>query len=418
MDKYERNKLLNIIGYASLYVSSWKCKRKIVYRLLEFLYCLVISFVPRIIIMLVCVFFINKNENINIYRLLILLILLFIAPMFYFIISNVKNDNNIEDYVFKGALYIDEYITDKNKIKLAVGKFVGNLSLFWILFMVLFVITALLLKELGLLSIENYVPFFIIQLFCTYGLFVYGSHNNDTREKRKEHILVIIAFGWLVVVYIRTLNYLNSIESTELFDENLALDLFLLLFSVIFTVPTLYDWMKNIPKRLLEKYSNSVDEREKKITESYHITMKKKKEDRLKTFNELKKAINACIAKLKNVKKRKLLKFLIYGFSITIAIAGLTIVIINRMGDASVNPIDKLCEFICFCYANLDYRIKLLFGKILALLFIILLLWRTKCMIANKCSSKESNKEKLIYISTFIILDILIVFFISKTYIL
>lgn len=109
--------------------------------------------------------------------------------------------------------------------------------------------TASLIRTLAILSVDTFMIVFVISLFLTYTLFVYGKCENEIRQRRKAIFGVFISFVWLIVVCIRINHYWKDMTQIGLED------MFILFFSAVFTIPTIYEWMKNVPAKLVEPYS-------------------------------------------------------------------------------------------------------------------------------------------------------------------
>ena len=110
------NWTMKIVIYMSAVLSVWKSKNKIVHLILECIYCVIISALPVLFISFLVVA-INGSESVDIGIVMGLVSFLVVGPLIYFIISNRGEEKKIEDYLLLGALYIDEYKSNKPQIK-------------------------------------------------------------------------------------------------------------------------------------------------------------------------------------------------------------------------------------------------------------------------------------------------------------
>ena len=80
-------------------------------------------------------------------------------------------------------------------------------------------------------------------LVLSYALFVYAKRDEEIIRERKAFLGVLITVVWFFIVCIRIHQYWRDI--TQVGFE----DMVILIFSVVFTIPTIYEWLKNIPKK-------------------------------------------------------------------------------------------------------------------------------------------------------------------------
>lgn len=97
MDEGIFNGILKSIIHASAVLSVWKQKNKIVHMILECIYCLVISFLPTIIITCLLVVGTGRNESVatNINIVIRLVAFLIVGSLMYFVISNRDEEKTL-----------------------------------------------------------------------------------------------------------------------------------------------------------------------------------------------------------------------------------------------------------------------------------------------------------------------------------
>ena len=153
--------------------------------------------------------------------------------------------------------------------------------------------------ELKILSADIFMIGLIINLFLVYMLFVYGKWEEGTRKRRKAILGVFISLIWLIIVCIRINHYWMDMTQVGLED------MLILFFSAVFTIPTIYEWMKNIPAKLVEPHSTRVYERRDKILNNHTSAKNECKKLGIEFLNKMKEGIKIIIFKWKNGEKRK-----------------------------------------------------------------------------------------------------------------
>ncbi len=395
MDNSILNWTLKIIIYMSAVLSVWKSKNKIVYIIQECIYCVVISVLPVLFISFLVVA-INGSESVDIGIVMRLVSFLVAGPLVYFVISNRREAKKIEDYFLLGALYIDEYKNNKPQIKRYKFILVAEVIHFILLFIVVLWGMASLMGELEILSVDTFMIVSVISLFFSYVLFVYGNCEKAVRQRRKTILGVFISLVWLVVVCIRINHY--WIDMTQMGLE----DMLILFFSAVFTIPTIYEWMKNIPAKLVEPHSERVHERRSKILEEHRCTRIECKKIWIKVCNDFKECAKILVFKWKNGEKRKIITFFLCVF----AVIGIMFAMI-WIGNNLTVLTDELIECAKLWYADLNYGVQEIINKIFALVFLIgVMLWMIFTAPKNY-ASKGSILEKIKYVVALIIFEIM-----------
>lgn len=395
MDNSILNWTLKIVIYMSAALSVCKPKNKIVHLILECIYSVLISALP-VVFLSVLIWVFNGRESVNIGIVIELVSFLVVGPLVYFIISNRKEEKKIEDYFLVGALYIDEYINGKKQIK----KYKCILALEVIHFLLLFFFTlfgmASLMSVLGILTIDTFMIAFVIGLFIAYGLFVYSKCEKEIRQRRKAILNVFISLAWLVVVCIRINNYWK--DTTLIGLE----DMLILFFSAVFTIPTIYEWMKSIPARLIEPHSKRVYERRNEIFKECSEKKEECKKFGVYLLDGLKECIKFIIIKWQNGEKKKIVKFFFCIFMIVVV----WFVIIWLENNLTI-LMGGVIQSVKAWYANLNYEMQEGINNILGFLFIFgIMMWGVFTAPSNY-TSKENWIEKVKYVVWLIIFEIL-----------
>ena len=394
MDNSIFNWALKIIIDMSAVLSVWKSKNKIVHIIQECIYCVVIAVLPVLFISFFVVA-INGSESVDIGIVMGLVSFLVVGTLVYYVISNRKEEKKIEDYFLLGALYIDEYKNNKPQIKKYKFILAAEVIHFLLLFIGVLWGMASLMEALEILSTDTFMLAFVIGLFVAYALFVYGKCEKKIRQRRKAILGVFISFVWLVVVCIRINHYWKDITQIGLED------MLILFFSAIFTIPTIYEWMKNIPAKLVEPHSERVYQRRNQILKEYSRAKDEFKKFRIQFLDGLKDSIRLIIFKWKNGEKKRIIKFFFYIF-VTIVLMFVMI----WLGNNLTILMDELIECVKVWYVNLNYGIQEIFNKIFVLLFLLgIMLWAI-FMAPSKYAVKGNRVEKIKYVVELVIFEI------------
>lgn len=389
------NWTLKIIIHMSAFLSVWKLKNKILHIIFEFMYCAVISALPVLFVSFFIVA-IRGSESVEIGSVMGWTSYLVVGILIYFIVSNRGGEKTIEDYLLLGALYIDEYIHDKSKIKRHKFTLMVELMHFLLLFIGLLWGIISLMGVLKILSVDTVTIGFVINLFLTYALFVYGKREEEIRKRRKAILGIFISLIWLIIVCVRINLYWRNMTQVGLAD------MFILFFSAVFTIPTIYEWVKNIPAKLVEPHSKKVYERRSEIIEK-HIRVKNEcKKLRMQFIDSLNEGIKIIIVKWKNGEKKRVITFFFYIF----AVVGIMFAMI-WIGNNLKILTDELIECVKLWYTNLNYGIQKIINKIFFLLFLVGIMLLAIFMAPRNYASKKNGVERIKYIVELIIFEIM-----------
>ena len=392
------NKILNwtlkIVIHTSALLSVWKSKNKILHTIFECIYCVVISALPILFVSFLVVV-IRGDESIDIVGVMGWVLYLVVGALTYFIVLNRDNEKKIEEYLLLGALYVDEYIHNKSQIRKHKFTLLAEIMQFLLLFIgLLWGITSLMI-ELKILSVDTFMIGLIINLLLAYALFVYGKCEEGIRKRRKAILGVFISLIWLIVVCIRINHYWRNMTQVGLED------MLILFFSAVFTIPTIYEWMKNIPAKLVEPHSTRVYERRDEILNNYIRVKNECKKLGMEFLNNMKEGIKIIIFKWKNGEKRKIITSLFYIF----AMVGIMVLAIWLANNLTL-LMDMLIECIKLWYSNFNCGTQEIINDIFALLFLIgVMLWLL-FMAPRIYVSKKNRVEKIEYIVCLIIFEL------------
>lgn len=338
---------------------------------------------------------IRGDESIDIVRVMGWILYIVVGILIYFIVLNRDSEKKIEDCLLLGALYVDEYIHNKVQIRKHKFTLLAEIMQFLLLFIALLWGITSLMIELKILSVDIFMIGLIINLFLVYMLFVYGKCEEGTRKRRKAILGVFISLIWLIIVCIRINHYWMDMTQVGLED------MLILFFSAVFTIPTIYEWMNNIPAKLVEPHSTRVYERRDKIINNHTSVKNECKKLGIEFLNNMKEGIKIIIFKWKNGEKRKIIKSLFYIF----AMIGIMVLAIWLANNVTL-LMDMLIECIKLWYSNLNCGIQEIVNDIFVLLFLIgIMLWLF-FLAPRIYVSKKNRLEKIEYIVCLIIVEL------------
>lgn len=378
-----RNCMLEIIIHMSALLCAWKPKNKIWHIVSECIYGAAILAFP-IIIVSFFVLVIRENSNVDLFSVVCWVAYLLYGVFIYLVISNNKAEKAIEDYLLLGALYISEYINDKSRFDRRKRILIVEIIHFMFLFMALLFGIGSLLKTLKLLSWDNFMIAFIISLFLAYVLFVYGKREEDIQQRRKSTLGIFISLIWVIIVCIRINHYWSDVSQIWLED------ILILIFSAVFTIPTMYEWVKNIPAKLVEPYSKEVHDQRDEIINKYVCKIEKYRKLKVKIIKESKGLKKSIVYKWKKKERKQKIMFFLYSIFMAGVMFAMIWIIMksNIVGDA-VFLKGKTW------YGNLSYGSQQLIDKIffatILLSIMIWMLFRTPRIY----NSKEKTVEKI-----------------------
>lgn len=376
--------IINIILKIFIIISSFFCsikKEKMTrYLILQCLYCTIVLLVPVFIISyFIYIVAIVGNGSPNIGELTLYLEILVLGCFDYYIFSNRKSEINLANSFLITILYLTEYIEDKSKIKL-VKKYIWRelinfLFLFtFISFFVVGIISKIKLEILHKISIIGIVFAFVISSLLYIGV----KKEQKERVKRKICAILFFTIAWIIfLVYL-------------FFNEGNFDNFLLLIFSMIFTFPTIYIWIKDIPYIITAPYKEKVEQRKVIVLEKYSIQNVKKLGNKYlrETVDELRKL-------WKNIKKKNIL--------IILPILILFFIYIFYSQELIYFFSEKIKNY----YISFNTRTNGMLRKIL--LLIILPLSFILCTIKLAITNEQKEKENLkMCMSLIFLIEILI----------
>lgn len=385
---------LKIAINVSALLCALRGKNKVLHIVLECIFCMIMLILP-IFALSFLVYIFNGNNSVDIWNVIKYVSLILGGVGIYFILSNWKCERKFEDYMLLGALHIEEYL--KNKKRIQKQKFALVLEFLKFIFIYIFFLYSIifLVKTLQRLSVNMGLISIVLALVVSYVLFVYGKRDEEIRKYRKAMLGLIITVIWLGVVCIRISSYRNDLTQFGFQD------MILLLFSVVFTIPTIYGWIKSIPTKLMEPDRQSVNDRRIEIVEKYVMKIKEGKEcgDEI-----LKKIKDICIflrEEWRYGQKKKIFKMC--ACIIAIIIVMIFILVIANLIS---NIINELVMEIKHWYANLNYEIRAIIEKSALITFIAGIMSFFVYRAPRTFKEKNTNIEKIKYIVVLIMVEV------------
>lgn len=171
-------------------------------------------------------------------------------------------------------------------------------------------------------------------------------------------------------------------------------DMLILLFSVIFTIPTIYEWLKNLPSKIIEPYKESVNNRKKNLLKKCY----EKKEENIQkvtmVYYEIQIIIVNIVHKWKHGEKKKVIKFIAYIVLGVVLISGIlwATIWISNLVKAAVN---KGSEKITYLYSNLNSTIKDDLNKGIVTFFLIVFVMLLGGRIPYVCMEEKTKIQKI-----------------------
>lgn len=158
---------------------------------------------------------------------------------------------------------------------------------------------------------------------------------------------------------------------------------------------------KKIPAKLVKPYSIKVYARRDEILKKYSSAKKECHNLVVQFLNDLKEGIRLIAFKWQNGEKKRIITFFVY---VIVAIGMLFVVI--WIGNNITILFDELVKCVRMWYSNLNYGIREIIDKTLALLFIMgIMLW-VIFMAPKNYASKVNIIEKIKYIVGLIIFEL------------
>lgn len=385
---------LKIVINASALLCVLRGKNKVLHIVLECIFCMIMLILP-IFALSFLVYIFNGNNSVDIWNVIKYVNLILGGGSIFFILSNWKCERKFEDYMLLRALYIQEYLKDKKRIRKQKITLVFEFLQFIFIY---FILLCGIISLIGTLKGDSVSIIFIsmvLALAAASVLFVYGKWDEEIRKNRKAMLGILITVIWSIVVYIRISQYRKDI--TQLGFE----DIILLLCSVIFTIPTILGWIKSIPTKLMEPYEEIVNNRRTEIIAKYVAIMIEGKEcgDEI-----LKKIKDVCIflrEEWRYGQKKKIFKMC--ACIIVIIIVMIFILVIANLIS---NIINELVMEIKHWYANLNYEIRAIIEKSALITFIAGIMSFFVYRAPRTFKEKNTNIEKIKYIVVLIMVEV------------
>lgn len=370
---------------------AWMCilkpKKRIWQLFVEWVYCTIISMIVSMFGSLV-IFIINGNESIKFdmiyWRLIGLLVVLFI----YWIFENREKPNTIQDYMLLSLLYIEEYERNrKNLEKLKTIMFWETVH-FILLFVGILWWSISFVKILKIDSIDIMALIFGVDLCAAYVIFVYGKFSEEVRTQRKTLLRGVISFVWLVVVCIRIHQYWK--DTTQVGLE----DMIILLFSVIFTIPTICGWLENVPSKIIDPYRKNVNDRKKELLKECLVKKEKSFLSIKKIHNQIQTIEINIVYKWKSGEKKKVIKFTVYIVGVIGGICGIIASVMYISNQATIG-LNKCFGYFGNLYNHLNSSMQDKINKGLTIVFLAIMLVLFSSNIPNICKGEKTKIQKL-----------------------
>ena len=284
---------LKIIINCSAFLSSLKKKNKTMYFLTEVIYIFIISILP------------------------------------VFMISILLGIINVDKQAI-AALYLDEYIMD-NGIKKDILKALRELIIIYFIWYFFYHQMLAILKAMHSVSINGQIIVIMLAFLITYIIYSYVRIDKAVVYRKKQTFNMWFTIIWIIFVIIRINKY-----CTDNITETGLIDMCLLIISLIFTIPTIKEWLKDMPSKIIEPYRKRVYKRKNRCINSWIERTKKL----LKWLNNSKNYwINGkerIIDLWKTGEKKRVIKF----FAL-IGIAGIFCIIVMFKSNDMSNLLEK-----------------------------------------------------------------------------
>jgi hypothetical protein len=308
---------------------------------------------------------------------------------YYYVFSNRKSDNNIEKHVLKISLAYDEYYHDEKRVKKQKRHIFGEYINFLMLCFFSIWVLGSLSSIIGFNSVNAVLMCMILGFLFAYVLYVYVNQDEIVREERKTYIGIVVTLIWLIVVGVRLNKYIS--DSIMMNSE----DTVLLVFSMIFTFPTIFAWIKNIPRKINAPYKDKVEKRSQELIETYSWDkLRTKAVEQIVGFFVLCKALKLKLSEdWKSGNKKKVILF---GVNLIIAI--IAIIIANWLSHYLPLAMDNINRIMMDFYNQFSINVKEVLRKILVGLFLsgIMVLFLVKLPTVLKKDKNVISKLKSI----------------------
>lgn len=386
------NWIFKIFIHVSAFVCSIKRKNVILHMVLEFFYLVVILALPVFVIaFFMCA--ILGNEAVDLISVGKYIGIGVFGCCYYYVFCNRKSENNIEKHVLKISLAFDEYYHDETRVKAQKRHVIWEYINFLILCVFLIWILGSLSSFIGFNSVNAALMCMILGFLFAYILYVYANQDEIVREERKTYIGIVVTLIWLIIVGARLNKYFS--DSLKMNSEDSAL----LVFSMIFTFPTIYTWIKNIPRKINAPYKDKVEKRSQELIETYSWDkLRSKAVEQVVVFFLSCKAANSKLnEEWKSGNKKKVLMYLI--------IAVIAIFVVNWLSQYTPLVIDTVNSIIMNFYNQLSIDVKEILRKIFVGLVLIGIMVLFLVKLPTVLSKDKGVLNKLKSISSVVMLE-------------
>lgn len=382
------NWVLKIFIHVSAFVCSIKRRNMILHMVLEFFYLVVILALPVFVI----TFFICSivgNEAVDLVDVGKYIGIGVFGCCYYYVFSNRKSDNNIEKHILKISIAFVEYYHDETRVKAQRRHIILEYINFLVLCIFLICILGSLSNVMGFNTVNAALMCMILGFLLAYVLYVHVNQDERTKEERKTYIGIAVTVVWLIVIIARLNKYIS--DSIMMNSEDTAL----LVFSMIFTFPTIFAWIKNIPRKINAPYKDKVEKRSQELIDTYSWDkLRTKAVKQIVGFFLLCKALKLKLSEdWKSGNKKKVILFWV-----NLIIAVIAIIIANWLSRYLPLAMDNINRIMMDFYNQLSINAKEVLRKILVGLFLsgIMVLFLVKLPTVLKKDKNVIGKLKSI----------------------
>lgn len=386
--------IINVNMYVSAFICALRIKNKAMHIIAELLYGVIVLFLPVLFISLYLIAFAG-GETADLFEVIKYVAYIGYGIYVWLIFTNRKQEKKIEDYILIGSLYWDEYIKDKDKRKKKV--FTVILELFGFLFFAVLLVAGMvgLLEALQRVSEESILIGSLMAITLSYIVFVYGCVDVTARTRRKTVLGVLLFLIWTIVVGVRLRDYWQSKSDIEL------LDMVILFFSAVFTIPTLYGWVKGIPKQMIEPYGEAARIRKDALVDDFTEMFAEWKSKGGLFVENMRSAKNKLVHQWKKDKWRDRIIKVLYMLAIIAAM------IFVYWASKKVPALLAVVESeIKNWYANLEAGVRGILDKILVLIFLFGVMIYFIIKAPKVYKSKNTIKDKVSCIVGVILVEV------------
>lgn len=386
--------IINVNVYVSAFICALRIKNRAIHIIAELLYGVIVLFLPVLFISFYLIVFAG-GETADLFETIKYVAYIGYGIYVWLILANRRQDKKIEDYILIGSLYWDEYIKDKGERKKRV--FIVIFELFGFLFFTVLLVAGMvgLLEALQRVSEESILIGSLMAITLSYIVFVYGCVDVTARTRRKTVLGVLLFLIWTIVVGVRLKDYWQSKSDIGL------LDMVILFFSAVFTIPTLYGWVKGIPKQVVEPYGESVCIRKAALVDDYTEMFAEWKIKGGLFVENMRSAKNKLVHQWKKDKWRDRIIKVLYMLAI---IASMIFVYwASKKVPAFLAVVESEIKN---WYANLDAGVRGILDKILVLMFLFGVMIYIMIKAPKVYRSKNTIKDKISCIGEVILVEV------------